>query len=227
MHDDDPLRIQPASAGPAGCEALKASPTPRFSTLSSLTSSELSRFFFCMPFSGGKRSESRLNRPSQYKKCTVGIQEKEHFTCAFLLVGQCWICGAAKSLAGAEPAATLAQACEKRGRKAGDDRKVEAVDEKYHFRGIGEQVITSFIKVHVPGALGGQDYPSDCWLELPLRGNKAKLMVTTSIRVLVNRADSGHDLEIEGDVLAAKRSHDDDTSGGERDRTSGTSASFE
>ena len=34
----------------------------------------------------------------------------------------------------------LAQACEKRGRKAGDDRKVEAVEEKYHiFRGIGEQ----------------------------------------------------------------------------------------
>ena len=39
-------------------------------------------------------------------------------------------CGTAKSLAGAELAATLAQACEKRGRKAGDDRKAEAVDEK-------------------------------------------------------------------------------------------------
>ena len=32
-------------------------------------------------------------------------------------------CGAAKSLAGAETAAKLAQACDKRGRKAGDDRK--------------------------------------------------------------------------------------------------------
>ena len=32
-------------------------------------------------------------------------------------------CGAAWSLAGAAPAAMLAQACEKRGRKAGDDQK--------------------------------------------------------------------------------------------------------
>ena len=41
-------------------------------------------------------------------------------------------------------------------------------------------------------------------------------------------ADFGDDLEIEGDVLAATRSHeDDDTSGGESDGTSGTSASTE
>ena len=59
-------------------------------------------------------------------------------------------CGAAKSLAGAESAALLAQACEKRGRKAGDDRKVEAVEEKYHCRAIGAQVITSFIRLQVP-----------------------------------------------------------------------------
>ena len=52
--------------------------------------------------------------------------------------------GAAKSLAGAEPAAMAARACEKRGRKAGDDRKVEAVEEKYRSCGIGELVITSF-----------------------------------------------------------------------------------
>ena len=49
-------------------------------------------------------------------------------------------------------------------------------------------------------------------------------MVTTSNHVLVNMADFGDDLEIEGDVLAAKRSHeDDDTSGGESDGSSGTS----
>ena len=66
-------------------------------------------------------------------------------------------CGAAESLAGAELAAMFGQACENRGRKAGDDRKVEAVEEKHHFRVIGEQVITSFIKLQVPGALGGQD----------------------------------------------------------------------
>ena len=52
-------------------------------------------------------------------------------------------------------------------------------------------------------------------------------MVTTSNRVFVNMADFGDDLEIEGVVLAAKRSHDDDTSGDESDRTSGTAASSE
>ena len=55
--------------------------------------------------------------------------------------------------------------------------------------------------------------------------NQEKLMVATSNHVLVNMADFGDDLEIEGDVLAAKRTHDDDdTSGGESDRTSGKSA---
>ena len=69
-------------------------------------------------------------------------------------------------------------------------------------------------------------YPGDCWMEIPSRGINAKLMVTTSNHVLVNMADFGDDLEIERDVLAAKRCHeDDDTSGGESDGTSGTSAS--
>ena len=43
-------------------------------------------------------------------------------------------------------------------------------------------------------------------------------MVTTSNHVLVNMADVGDDLDIEGDVLRAKRCHEDnDTSGGESD----------
>ena len=54
-------------------------------------------------------------------------------------------CGAEMSLAGAKPAAVLAHGCEKRCRKAGDDRNVEDVEEKYHAPGIGEQVITTFI----------------------------------------------------------------------------------
>ena len=94
----------------------------------------------------------------------------------------------------------VVQACEIRGRKAGDARVVEAVEEKFHFRGIGEQVITSFIKLQVLGALGGRDVhhaPSVtdgstpplvgnhhllpwsssihlylCWLEMPSRGIK-------------------------------------------------------
>ena len=49
----------------------------------------------------------------------------------------------------------------KRGRKAGDDRKVDAVEENIIFRGIGEQAITSFIKLQVPGAFGGRDVPCE------------------------------------------------------------------
>ena len=57
-----------------------------------------------------------------------------------------WNAARRRGLIGADPAALLAHACERRGRKAGDDRKVEAVEEN-HFRGIGEQVITSCIKL--------------------------------------------------------------------------------
>ena len=47
--------------------------------------------------------------------------------------------------------------------------------------------------------------------------------MTASNRVLVNMANFGGDLEIERDVLAAKRSHkDDDTSGDESDGKSET-----
>ena len=63
-------------------------------------------------------------------------------------------CGAAQSVTGAEFAAMLALACERRGRNAGDDHKVEDVEEKDHFRGVGKQVITSFIKLQVPGSRG-------------------------------------------------------------------------
>ena len=47
-------------------------------------------------------------------------------------------CGVAKRKSGAELAGVLAQACEKEVRGAGDDGKAEAVEEKYHVRGIGE-----------------------------------------------------------------------------------------
>ena len=120
----------------------------------------------------------------------------------------------------------------------------------------GNQVITSIIKLQVRGALGGQDvhhasgitdssraplvghdhvlpwgssvhlYAGDCWLEIPSGGVKAQFMVTTSNRLLVNVAEFGDGPEVEGDVLAAKRSdEDEDTSGGGTDGKSGASAS--
>ena len=102
--------------------------------------------------------------------------------------------------------------------KEESDLKVDAVEEKYHFRGIGEQLIPPFVQLQVLGALGGQDahyasritdgitpplvgndrllpcsssmhvYLGDCWLKIPSKGIKAKLMVTTSNHVLVNMA---------------------------------------
>ena len=47
-------------------------------------------------------------------------------------------CGAAKSLCGAKPVAQMAQTCAREGKRVGDKRDAEAIDESYHFRGIGK-----------------------------------------------------------------------------------------
>ena len=130
-------------------------------------------------------------------------------------------------------------------------------EKQHHLRGVGEQVITSFIKLQVLGARRRQDVhhaPSitdgstppfvgndhllprcssihlclgDCWLKIPSRRIKAKMTVTTSNHVMVNMADFLDGLGI-GNVLAVKRSHeDDDTSGDDGHGTSGTKASTE
>ena len=134
----------------------------------------------------------------------------------------------------------LGQACEKRGRKAGDHRKVEAVfswnrrtgDFVIHQVASCKGLELSEDKVCITHHVGNDRllpwgssvhlYLGDCWVEIPSRGIKTKLMVTTSNQLLMNMADFVDDLEIEGNVLDAKRSHeDDDTSGGESDGTSG------
>ena len=43
-------------------------------------------------------------------------------------------CGAAKSLCGAKPVAQMAQTCAREGKRVGDKRDTEAIDESYHFR---------------------------------------------------------------------------------------------
>ena len=45
-------------------------------------------------------------------------------------------CGAAKSLCGAKPVAQMTQTCAREGKRVGDKRDTEAIDESYHFRGI-------------------------------------------------------------------------------------------
>ena len=47
-------------------------------------------------------------------------------------------CGAAKSLCGAKPGARMAQTCAREGKRVGDERDTEAIDESHHFRGIGK-----------------------------------------------------------------------------------------
>ena len=128
-------------------------------------------------------------------------------------------CGAAKSLCGAKPIAQMAQTCAREGQRVGDERDTEAIGESYHFRGIGTQFVSSFMKLRVPGSIDGKEvsfapsvtpgdnpplvgndhlipwgcsihlYPDECRLEIPSRGIDAKLLVTTSNHILVNLAD--------------------------------------
>ena len=66
-------------------------------------------------------------------------------------------CGAAKSLCGAKLVAQMAQTCAREGKRVGDKRDTEAIDESYHFRGIGNHIVSSFIKLRVPGSIDGME----------------------------------------------------------------------
>ena len=66
-------------------------------------------------------------------------------------------CGAAKSLCGAKLVAQMAQTCAREGERVGDKRDTEAIDESYHFRGIGNQIVSSFMKLRVLGSIDGKE----------------------------------------------------------------------
>ena len=66
-------------------------------------------------------------------------------------------CGAAKSLCGAKPVALMAQAYAREGKRVGDERDTEAIDESYHFRGSGNQIVSSFMKLRVLGSIDGKE----------------------------------------------------------------------
>ena len=66
-------------------------------------------------------------------------------------------CGAAKSLCGAKLVALMAKTGAREGKRVGDERDTEAIDESYHFRGIGNQIVSSFMKLRVPGSIGGKE----------------------------------------------------------------------
>ena len=161
-------------------------------------------------------------------------------------------CGAAKSLCGAKRVALMAQTCARECKRVGDERDTEAIDESYHFRGIGNQIVSSFMKLRVPGSIDGKEvsfapsvtpgdipplvgndhlipwgcsihlYPDECRLEIPSRGIDAKLLVTTSNHILVNLADFEGVDEPDYDVWTSKRGRDSEETGTERDMTEGT-----
>ena len=66
-------------------------------------------------------------------------------------------CGAAKILWGAKPVALMAQTRAREGKRVGDERDTEAIDESYHFRGIGNRIVSSFMKLRVPGSIDGKE----------------------------------------------------------------------
>ena len=134
----------------------------------------------------------------------------------------------------------------------GDKRDTGAIDESYHFRGIGNQIVSSFMKLRVPGSIDGKEvsfspsvtlgdipplvgndhlipwgcsihlYPDECRLEIPSRGIDAKLHVTSSNHILVNFADFECMDEPDYDVWTSKRGRDSEETGTESDMTEET-----
>ena len=148
--------------------------------------------------------------------------------------------------------ALVAQTCARESKRVGDERDTRAIDESYHFRGIGNQIVSSFMKLRVPGSIDGKEvsfspsvtpsdipslvgndhlipwhcsihlYPDECRLEIPSRGIDAKLHVTTSSHTLVNRADFEGVDEPDYDVWTSKRGRDNEETSTESDMTQRT-----
>ena len=148
--------------------------------------------------------------------------------------------------------AQMAQTCAREGKREGDKRDTEAINESYHFRGIGNQIVSSFMKLRVPGSIIAKEvsfspsvtpgnippwvgndhlipwgcsihlYPDECRLEIPSRGIDAKLHVTSSNHILVNLADFECMDEPDYDVWTSKRGRDSEETGTESDMTEGT-----
>ena len=146
----------------------------------------------------------------------------------------------------------MAQTCAREGKRVGDERDTEGIDESYHSRGIGHQIFSSFMKLRVPGSIDGKEvsfapsvtpgdspplvendhlipwgcsihlYPDECRLEIPSRGIDAKLLVTTSNHILVNLADFEGMEEPDYDMWTSKRGRDSEETGTESDMTEGT-----
>ena len=116
-------------------------------------------------------------------------------------------------MCGAKLVALMALTCAREGKRVGDERDTEAIDESYHFRGNGNQIVSSLMKLRVPGSIDGKEVsfapsvtPGD--IEIPSRGIDAKLLVTTSNHILVNLADFEGMEEPDYDVWTSERGRD-------------------
>ena len=62
-----------------------------------------------------------------------------------------WCCQ--ESVWSKQPVAQMAQTCAREGKRVGDERDTEPIDESYHFRGTGNQIVSSFMKLRGLGRL--------------------------------------------------------------------------
>ena len=51
----------------------------------------------------------------------------------------------------------LKSLCAREGKRVGDERDTEAIDESCHFRGIGNQIVSSLMKLRVLGPIDGKE----------------------------------------------------------------------
>ena len=122
----------------------------------------------------------------------------------------------------------------------------------YHFRGIGNQIVSSFMKLRVLGSIDGKYvsfarsvtpgdipplvgndhlipwgcsihlYPDECRLEVPSRGIDAKLLVAISNHIFVNFADFASMEEPDYGVWTSKRGSESEETGTESEMTEWT-----
>ena len=91
----------------------------------------------------------------------------------------------------------MAKTCAREGRRVGDERDTEAIDESYHFRGIGNQIVSSFMKLRVLGSIDGKEVsfaPSITPGDIPpLVGNDHLILGDVlSIRIQMNVDSKSH-----------------------------------
>ena len=105
--------------------------------------------------------------------------------------------------------AQVAQTCAREGERVGDERDTEAIDESYHVRGIGSQIVSSFMKLRVPGSMDGKEVsfaPSVTPGDIPpLVGNDHLIPWGCSICIQMSVVSKSHLVELMQSCLSLPR----------------------